>query len=170
MLSLSFRLLRRIVSVFTAAASPRQIAFGLALGAMIGLVPKGNLTAALLAMVLLSLRVNLAAGTAAALVFSWAGALCDPLAHRIGSTVLAYPWVQPIGAYLFDLPIVPWTALNNTVVLGNLILGLVLFYPVYWLSYLFFERYRGRIATRLRSCRAAVALDKGEPATQWRPQ
>jgi uncharacterized protein (TIGR03546 family) len=96
--------------------------------------------------------------------------LTDPLAHRIGSTGLAYPWVQPIGAYLFDFPVVPWTALNNTVVLGNLILALVLFYPIYWLSYLFFERYRDRIASKLRQYKAAVVLEKTEPATQWRPQ
>lgn len=168
MLSLVLRLLRGAVSIFTAAGSPRRIAFGVALGAMIGLVPKGNLTAVLLAALLLSLRVNLAAGTAAALLFSWAGSLTDPLAHRIGSTVLAYPWVQRIGAYLFDLPVVPWTALNNTVVLGNLILGLVLFYPIYWLSYLFFERHRDRIAAKLEQYKAAVVLEKTEPATQWR--
>lgn len=168
MLSIVFRWLRSVVSVFTAAASPRQIAFAVALGAMIGLVPKGNLTAALLAMLLLSLRVNLAAGTAAALLFSWVGVWTDPLAHRFGSTILAYPWVQPIGAYLFDLPVVPWTALNNTVVLGNLILGLVLFYPIYWLSYLFFQRHRDRIANKLRQYKAAVVLEKAEPATQWR--
>jgi uncharacterized protein (TIGR03546 family) len=168
MLSIAFRFLRSIVSVFTGAGSPRQLAFGIALGAMIGLVPKGNLTAAALSMLLLSLRVNLVAGAAAALAFSWAGAWTDPLAHRIGSTILAYPWVQPIGACLCDLPVVPWMALNNTVVLGNLILGLVLFYPVYWLSYVFFEKHRDRLAQKLQQYKVAVVLEKAEPATQWR--
>ena len=168
MVSILIRFLRNIVSVFTAAGSPRQIAFGVALGAMIGLVPKGNLTAALLAILLLTLRVNLTAGTAAALLFSWVGAWTDPLAHRIGSTILTHPAVQPIGAYLFDLPVVPWTALSNTVVLGSLVLGLVLFYPVYWLSYAVLAKHRDRVARSSTSTRRPPSSKKAEPATQWR--
>jgi len=168
MISLLFRSLRSIVSIFTAAGSPRQLAFGIALGAMIGLVPKGNLTAAVLSILLLTLRVNLAAGVAAALLFSWLGAWTDPLAHCIGSAILTHSSVQPIGARLVDLPVVPWTALNNTVVLGNLVLGLVLFYPVYWLSYVFFERHRDRVAEKLEKYKVAIVLEKTEPATQWR--
>jgi uncharacterized protein (TIGR03546 family) len=170
MVSILVRVLRSIVSLFTAAGSPRQIAFGVALGATIGLVPKGNLTAALLAILLLSLRVNLTAGTAAAVLFSWLGVWTDPLAHRIGSAILTHTAVQPVGAYLFDLPFVPWTALNNTVVLGSLVLGLVLFYPVYWLSYVVLENHRDRVAEKLHKYKAAVILQKAEPATQWRLQ
>jgi hypothetical protein len=32
---------------------------------------------------------------------------------------------------LYDLPLAPWTALNNTVVAGSLLLGLAAFYPSY---------------------------------------
>ena len=168
MVSWVVRLLRNIMSVFTAAASSRQMAFGVALGAMIGLVPKGNLTAAMLGVLLLTLQVNLAAGTVAAVLFSWVGAWTDPLAHSVGSTILTHPSVQSIGAYLYDLPFLPWTALNNTVVLGSLVLGLVLFYPVYWLSFMLFEKYRDRVVSRLRQGRLDVAVEKVEPATQWR--
>jgi uncharacterized protein (TIGR03546 family) len=168
MLSLVVRLLRGVVSIFTAAGSPRHIALGIALGAMIGLVPKGNLTAALLVILLFSLRVNLAAGTAAALLFSWAGAWTDPLANRIGTAILTHPVAKPIGACLFDLPAVPWTALNNTVVLGSLILGLIVFYPVYWLSYSVLEKHRDRVAAKLAKFKAAAILKRAQPATQWR--
>jgi uncharacterized protein (TIGR03546 family) len=168
MLSILVRLARNIVSVFTAAGSPRRIAFGVALGATIGLVPKGNLTAAFLAILLLTLHVNLTAGTAAAVLFSWVGTWTGPLAHRIGSAILAHPAVQPVGAYLFDLPFVPWTALNNTVVLGSLVLGLVLFYPLYWLSYVVLEKHRDRVAEKLHKYKAAAILQKAEPVTQWR--
>ncbi len=168
MLSLVVRLLRGMVSVFTTADSPRQIAAAVALGAMIGLVPKGNLTAAVLALVLFSLRVHLAAGTAAAVLFSWAGAWTDPLANRLGTAILTHPAAHPIGAYLFDLPCVPWTALNNTVVLGSLILGLVLFYPLYWLSYAVIEKHRDRVAAKLAKYKAAAILKHAQPATRWR--
>ncbi len=170
MVSRVFRLLRSAKALFTAAGSPRQIAFGVALGMMIGLVPKGNMTALLLLLVLLATHANLAAGLAAAALFSWVGMWTDRLAHLVGLAVLKAGPVQPVGAWLYDVPLAPWTALNNTVVLGSLLLGLVLFYPVYHLSYLFFDRHRDRIAGKLRRYRAAVLPEKSEPATQWRPQ
>ena len=125
---------RFLVEALTAESSSRQIALGFAMGLVIGLVPKGNLLAIALLTVLYCLRVNLAAGLAGALLFSWMGVLTDPLTHRIGLWLLSAEPLVPMWTALYDLPVAPWTAFNNTVVLGSLVLGLALFYPVYRLS------------------------------------
>jgi uncharacterized protein (TIGR03546 family) len=122
---------RPLVKVLTAADSPERIALGFALGMIIGLVPKGNLIALCLGVVLLSSRANLAAAALAAFTFSWLGILADPVSHRIGLGLLNFSPLVNFWTWLYNLPVVPWTAFNNTVVLGSFVLALALFYPVF---------------------------------------
>ncbi len=152
------RPLRLLARAFTAAGSPRQLALGLALGMLIGLVPKGNLTAAVLMVVLLGTQVNLGVGTLSALLFTWVGGLADPLTHRIGEALLTHPSLQPAWTFFHNLPLVPWTGLNNTVVLGNLLLGLWLFYPAYRLSEFVFGHYQPRALETLGKYRIVQLL------------
>ena len=125
---------RALVKILTDADSAQQIALGLAIGMMLGLVPKGNLVAVSLGILLFASRANLGAGALSAFAFTWAGLLLDPVSHRIGLGLLEFEALRPMWTWLFNLPVVPWTALNNTVVLGSLILGMALFYPVFRLS------------------------------------
>lgn len=120
-----------LAETLTDASSSRQIALGFAFGVIIGLVPKGNLIAVGLMTVLYAANVNLAAGMMGAFLFSWAGLVLDPYTDRIGHWLLTHQSLTPHWTYLYNLPGMPWTAFNNTVVLGSLALGLVLFYPVY---------------------------------------
>jgi uncharacterized protein (TIGR03546 family) len=71
MLSLALRPVRHFAQALIANDSPRQVAWGFVLGMMIGLVPKGNLTAILLGMLLLGLRVNKPAGLVGIGVFMY---------------------------------------------------------------------------------------------------
>lgn len=114
--------------------SPRQVAAGFVLGMLIGLIPKGNLTALLLSTLLLMLNVNLAAGIIAAVLFSCIGPAIDPFAHRLGWSLLGKASLNSFWTWLFHIPGMAWTRLNNTVVLGNLLIGAWAAWPVYRLA------------------------------------
>jgi uncharacterized protein (TIGR03546 family) len=160
-------LFRGFVQTFTEEDSPKKVAIGFALGMMVGLIPKGNLVAILLATILFSSRASLLAGGLATAVFSWVGMLTDPLAHRIGLAILTRESWQPLWTRLYELPVVPWSGLNNTVVLGNLLLGLVLAYPMYRLSRGGFERHREKILKRFEATKADKVLGIADKAA-WR--
>jgi uncharacterized protein (TIGR03546 family) len=168
MLSRVFGPLRYLLGALVAGDSPRQLALGFTLGMMIGLVPKGNLVAIGLLLVLLSTRVNLATGMGAAALFSWLGTLADPLSHRIGLALLSAETFQPLGAYLYDLPLVPWTALNNTVVCGSLALGAWLAYPTYRVSHRFFRAWQPWLLRRLDAFRLSHLLTRTEAVADGR--
>lgn len=152
------RPVRYLAKALVAQESSRQLAAGLALGVMVGLVPKGNLTAVVLAMVLFALRVNLGTGLLSAFVVSLAAPWLDPLSHAIGYALLTFGPLEPVWARLYDLPLVPWTAFNNTVVLGSFVLGAALAYPVYRASEPIFARYQPTIAARLLRFRPVQVL------------
>jgi uncharacterized protein (TIGR03546 family) len=164
------RPLRVLARLFTAAGTPRQLALGVALGMLIGLVPKGNLTAVALTLVLLASRANLGTGMISAAAFSWLGMLADPLSHRIGEALLNCASLQPTWAYLYDLPLAPWSGLNNTVVLGSLLFGLWLSYPAYRLSELSFSYGRPRVVEWLKRYRLGQLLWGTEMVAGWRAE
>lgn len=145
--------LRHFVEALRESGTAHHLALGAALGMLVGLVPKDNLTAMLLAMLVLALRNNLAAAACSTLLFSLLSPLTDPIAHAVGETVLKFGPLQPVFAFLYDLPIAPWTALNNTVVAGNLLLGLALFYPVYRVARYGVQQYGPPLLARIEKFR-----------------
>jgi hypothetical protein len=64
--------------------------------------------------------------------------------------LLRHESLQPAWAFLFRLPLVPWTSFNNTVVLGSFTLGLTMFLPTYVFSHAAFRRWQS-VRTRARS-------------------
>lgn len=122
--------------------TPRCLALGLASGVLLGLIPKGNLLAIGIASVVFAVRVNIPVATTAAFVISLAGTWLDPMTHRLGQAVLTQSMLTPIWQWLYQQPFTAWTSFNNTVVMGNLLLGSALFYPTYRLSLPWFARYR----------------------------
>ena len=123
---------RRFVwQALTAATSSKQIAWGIAWGVLMGFIPKGNLIAVLLAAVIFALPVNLLAALIAAVVCSFVGVLLDPFFDHMGRTILTIVPLQGFYARVYQWPLVPWTAFNNTVVMGSLFVGLLQLYPTY---------------------------------------
>jgi uncharacterized protein (TIGR03546 family) len=107
--------------------SPNEIAGGVVLGSIIGLIPKTNLLALFIWILILLLQVNIAMATFAIVVFAIVGHITDPLFEKLGYLVLTgIPGLEGFWTWLYNLPIVPFTSFNNTLVMGNLIAGILL--------------------------------------------
>lgn len=130
-----FTPVRNLMRVISQERSPRQIAAAVALGMMIGLLPKGNLVAAGLTVLLFSLRVNLGVGLTTVFLLTLVSSRLDPVTHGLGARMINHPMIHQSLVDAYQRPIFPWTSLNNTVVLGASTLGLILCYPVYHITY-----------------------------------
>lgn len=166
MSSLVFRPLRQFAQAFAANETPRQIGWGFVLGMYLGLVPKDNLTVLLLATLLGALRVNRPAGLLAAGIFSLLGLMLDPFAHHLGAIVLLWEPARPFYVWLYQLPLGPVSGLNNTVVVGHLLIALYLTLPVYRAAYYFADRVQPRVSRWLLRSRAIRLLRGMELGTQ----
>jgi uncharacterized protein (TIGR03546 family) len=134
MLAQTIAVLRKLCRMLLASKSPEQLAFGFTIGMVIGLVPKGNLIALSLCVLLFSMRCNKGLGLVAAIAFSFVGPWTDSFAHRLGFAALNFQPLQATYASIFNQPLGPWLGFQNTVVTGSLLLGLYVAYPVYWIS------------------------------------
>ncbi len=143
---LIIRPIRLCLKALIAEAKPGQLALGFALGVLIGLVPKGNLIAITLGVVLAASRANLGIGAATIVAVSFLSWLLDPVTDTIGHWLLTQPALQTFWTKLYNMPVMPWTDFNNTIVLGSFVLGLVQLYPTYRLSKPLFRKYGERFA------------------------
>jgi uncharacterized protein (TIGR03546 family) len=134
MLSPVITICRRVLKSLLASDAPNQLAAGFTLGMIIGLVPKGNLIAVSLCVLLFSLRVNKGLALVAAVLFSAIGPFVDSFSHKLGMALLTTDALQSTYALAFSLPLAPWLEFHNTVVAGTLTMGLYIAYPVYWIS------------------------------------
>lgn len=110
--------------------SPNQIAWGIAIGFVVGLIPKGNLTAWMFGTLFFALRVNIGAGLLTALLVASISSWLDPLTHGIGLRLLQTKFAHDSLVSWYELPLVPWLGFNNTVTLGSTVLGLALLVPL----------------------------------------
>jgi uncharacterized protein (TIGR03546 family) len=120
-----------ISGLFLKETKPHQIALAVALGVVLGLVPKANLLALVLVMALFLLQCNLGFGILSAALVSLATIKLDTKIDLLGTKLLANPSVSDFQTTLFQYPFFAWTSLNNTLVLGSLVAGVIVFLPVY---------------------------------------
>ena len=125
-------LLRQFIKGLTTETEPPQIAAGVALGFLIGLLPKATLTVQLLLVLVMALRVNFPIALLAICATVPFNPLFDRLTDPLGYALLSAPALAPLWTMLYNLPVLPWTGFNNTVLLGGLVFGLLLFAPVYF--------------------------------------
>ncbi len=150
--------MRQFIQGLTSDTDPRQIGAGIALGFLIGLMPKATLTAQLLIVLLMATRVNIPMALLSAVAVSLLNPLLDRLTDPIGYALLTSEALRPLWTKLYNIPVLPWTGFNNTVVPGGLALGAVLLAPVYLGGKRFGVFYNEKFRERVMGSKLAKAL------------
>ncbi len=118
-----FRVGKLARRVWQARRQPRPVALAVALGVAFGLLPKNNLTACLMGLVVFSIRCHLPTLALTAMASAFVGPVLDPITGAVGERLLTHPRLVPLWWKLHEWPLVPWLKWNNTVVLGSLVVG-----------------------------------------------
>ena len=128
---------------------PGEIAHAVAIGVLLGFMPKDNALWYLLFVFFLFVRVHKGALLLTTLAASLLTRLFDPLFDAIGYAVLTFSPLEPVYAALLDIPFVAFTKFNNTVVAGAVVSSLILYIPVYILIRILIKSWRTHLAPAL---------------------
>ncbi len=142
-------MLKWIANLFkslNANQNPAEMAHALALGVMLGFMPKNNALWYLILVFFMFVRINKPTYLLTLLVVSYFAWIFDPLFSSIGYEVLTFKPMESVFAFLVDVPFVGFTKFNNTIVMGSFLLGLVCYIPFYVLGYFFVKFWRAKIA------------------------
>lgn len=135
-----------------------QIASGIAAGFILGMTPFFSLQTILVFVLLLIFRIQIGAAMLSAFFFAFAAFLLDPAFHWVGGLILESESLKPVFTTLYNMPIVPFTRFNNTVVMGSGIIAILLSPLVYWLGRMFVVKYRQTVVARIKGSKYWKAL------------
>jgi uncharacterized protein (TIGR03546 family) len=135
-----------------------QIAAGIACGFILGMTPMMSLQTFLVFMVIFFFRVQAGAAFLAAFFFKFAGWLLDPVFHSVGSSVLEIEGLQGLFTTMYNIPLLPLTRFNNTIVMGSGVVTIVLFPVVFFVSRALIVKYRATVVARIKETKAWKAV------------
>ena len=138
-------MIKYVTSFFRAInanAHPGDIAHAVALGLFLAILPKNNLTFTFLFFLSIFIRINKGAFFIAFILFWFVTPFMDVLINNIGFWAVQLSFLRPIFIALENIPFVALFKLSNTMVLGGIIWGLILYIPVYILTRIIIAKYR----------------------------
>ena len=135
----AIKLLNNVRKAIAGRNHPHQLAWAVGLGVILGLVPHGNLVAVAILLVIVITNINHAMAAVATVVTTFVASQLDPVSDQVGQYVLTNETTGPMVASAWQWPLVPWTDLNNTVVMGSLVIGLAAMIPVVMITYPIFR-------------------------------
>jgi uncharacterized protein (TIGR03546 family) len=145
----------KILKIINANTKPAHVAGGIAFAMLLTLVPAGNLLWILLLALTFFLKINTTMLMIFLVVFKLLAPALSDLIHGIGYHLLTLQALQEFFTLMANMSIVPFFKFQCTRVAGGLVLGVLLWLPVFSLVMLVLRLYRrlGRetIAKRILS-------------------
>ena len=84
--------------------------------------------------------------------------VADPALHSLGYFILTLPFLQNFMTSLQNAPLLPFAKMNNTLVTGGFVAGLLLWVPVFYLFRYLVRRYRDGFLQAIRNTKVYKAL------------
>ena len=165
---LLLKFIQQLIGTLNSDGTPRQVAAGIALGAVFGLTPLMNLHNLVLFGLALILNLSMAGVFLGWAVFVPVGFALDPLFDAIGKALLGADVLRPLWTSLYNMPVVPFTNFNNSVVLGSFVFWLVTLVPFYFLWKWAVMRYREKVYERLKEMRFFQLITASKLYTTYR--
>ena len=160
---LSYPMIKKVVKLVKALngnLKKEQIAAGFSWGVLLALIPAGNVFWVALFACSFFFKHHHWTKILIMSLFKLFMGLLNPLVDMVGWEVLHIETLQPLYTMLYNMPFVPFTRFNNTLVAGGLVSGLILWLPVFFLMMLFIPFYRNTLISKIRGSKVYKAIIK----------
>ncbi|MBN1241855.1 MAG: TIGR03546 family protein [Spirochaetales bacterium] len=152
--------LARLIVALNSNVSRGQIAAGIATGVLLALVPSGNLLWISLFFVSFMTKANYGM----TMLVMGIGKFLVPILARpiegLGAWLLRMASLRGLFERLYDLPVLPLTRFNNTLVMGGLAVGLLLWAPLFFGMRALIHAYRENLAPKIAGSKFVKAFFK----------
>ena len=145
-------ILKWIVKILKAINSnkmPTEVAAGIAMGFLLALMPVKNLFWISIFIITFFLKINISMQIVTVAILKTFIFILDPVINKIGLFLLNIKFLEPVFNFLYNMPLMPFTNYNNSIVMGSFIFGIILWYPVYKLSFKGVIKYRTSVRDKI---------------------
>ena len=146
-------LLKQIFAFFkllNSETGTNQLAAGLACGLILGFSPVLSLQAFVVLFLIFFFRIQMGAAFLSAFFFKFVAFLFDPVADILGRAVLEAPSLRPLFVTMYNMPLVPLTRFNNSIIMGSGLVGLILVIPAFFIFKTLVIKYRQTVVARFK--------------------
>ncbi len=140
----------KLLKTLNSNSNPKEIAHAVALAFLLGILPKTNLLWYIIFIFCCFIRINKAAYGLFIIIFSLIAHLFDPLFDTLGFYILNINQLESFYSFLIDIPFAGFTNFNNTIVMGSFISGLILYFPVFFITLKFIKLWRTKLAYKFK--------------------
>lgn len=123
------------------------------LGAVLGLTPLLSAHNLVTLAVIMLFDVSIGGAMIGLLVFTPVGFLLDPLFDSVGLWLLQSPALEGLWTSLYNVPVIPLSNFNNSVLLGSLVVWAVAAGPIYLAARVGVLKYRATLGARVQRSR-----------------
>jgi uncharacterized protein (TIGR03546 family) len=143
-----------LIKLLNSETGQNQIAAGIACGFILGMTPAFSLQTLLVFLLLFVFRVQIGMAFLACFFFKFVAWAIDPVFHAVGTQLLEAPSLAGLWTTLYNMPIVPLTRFNNTIVLGSGVVTVLLSPIVFFVGRNLVVKYRETVVARLKETKA----------------
>jgi uncharacterized protein (TIGR03546 family) len=122
-----------------------SLAAGIAAGFILGMSPMLSLQGILVLLCIFVFRIQMGAAFLAAFFFAFIAWTLDPAFHALGSAILEADGLQGLFTAMYNMPFVPLTRFNNSIVMGAGVLAVILSPVIYFASLFLIMKYRSTV-------------------------
>lgn len=127
-----------------------QLSAGLACGIILGFSPFLSLQTLLVLTLIFFFRIQMGAAFLSAFFFKFIAWAFDPVADFLGRKVLETESLRPIFVDLYNMPLVPMTRFNNSIVMGSMLIGILLAIPGFFIFRHLILKYRSSVVENFK--------------------
>lgn len=150
-MSILIKQIINLIQLLHSDSGKNQIAAGLAFGVFLGFAPFISLQTFLVLFIVFIFRVQLGAAFLSAFFFKFIAYLLDPVADPIGRQLLENPSLRPIWTTMYNVPLLPMTRFNNSIVLGSFAISIILCPVLFFVFRILITKYRENLVKRLEA-------------------
>jgi len=141
----------KLLNALNTNVKKSQLAAGFAWGVVLGLIPIGNIFWILIFLMTFFFRHNHGTKLLAMTITIILSPIFVYTIDWFGWEILNYEALRPTFTSLYNMPFVPFTNFNNTLVMGGLVGGLILWIPVFLIIMAIITIYRKVLGPKIRS-------------------
>jgi uncharacterized protein (TIGR03546 family) len=139
----------QFIAVLNSRTSPGELALGAVLGMFGAFLMPSPLDFGVVFFLVLILNCNMSFFFFSLVIFKALAFGIDILGDKVGFAVLNAQFFGKTGAFLMNMPVVPFTKFNYTVIMGDFIIAAVLTPAVWFAMVKFIPFYRDKLQARV---------------------
>jgi uncharacterized protein (TIGR03546 family) len=165
-MTLILKQLFAFLKMLNSETGQNQIAAGIAAGFVLGMTPMLSLQTLLVFFCIFFFRIQAGAAFLAAFFFAFIAWLLDPVFHSVGVYILEMDSLRGAFTTMYNVPLLPLTRFNNTVVMGSGVVAILLTPVVYLVSRMLIVKYRETVLAKIRNTKFWKAV-KATSLYKW---